>query len=134
MAAEEPNKKQIQLSWEENVMRVRNEAKLALSNFNDDLFSIFDPFFKLTNQINKQITIIMKENDRLIKILKKNKIDYAPEPPKPLTKDQLPAKTIEEATIPAPKPLTKDQIDQIIDKAVPLPKQKGALPKEKPHA
>jgi len=96
MAEQQPQKK-IQISWEDNVMRVRDQAKLAISHFDQDLFSILDPFFQLTNQVNKQIGIITKENDRLIKILEKNKIDYSPEIPKPLTKDQKPAKTIEEA-------------------------------------
>lgn len=93
----ENSPEQIKISWEENTMRIRDAAKLAVSHFSDELFSILDPFFKLTNQMNKQVSIIMTENDRLIKILEKNKIDYAPEPPKPLTKDQTPAKTIEEA-------------------------------------
>ena len=83
-----PEEKQIQISWEENVMRVRDQAKLAVSHFEEELFSVLDPFFKLTVQINKQFSIVMKENDRLIKLLEKNKIDYTPEPP---TKDQLPA-------------------------------------------
>lgn len=95
MATEE--KKQNIISWEDNVMRVRDEATLVLSHSKDDLFLVLDPFFKTTIQIFKQMNIITQENDRLIKILEKNKIDYAPEPPKPLTKDQLPAKTIEEA-------------------------------------
>ena len=60
---------QIKISWEDNVMRIRDQAKLSVSHFEEELFTVLDPFFKLTNQINKQITIIMKENERLIKIL-----------------------------------------------------------------
>ena len=117
--AAEPRK---QISWEENVMIVRDQAKLSISHFSDELFSILDPFFKITNQMNKQIGIIVNENDRLIKILKKNKIDYAPEPPKPLTKDQLPAKTIKEAEIPTAKPVTTKQTEPSTKKGI-LPKK-----------
>lgn len=114
--------KEIVLSWEENVMRVRNQAKLTVSHFEEQLFSGLDQFFKLTNQVNKQIEIITKENHRLIKILEKNKIDYAPEPPKsPPTKDQTPAKTIEEVTIPPGAELAVSP---------PPPNTKGILPKK----
>lgn len=115
--ATEPERK---ISWEENVMMVRDQAKLSISHFSDELFSILDPFFKMTNQMNKQISIVMKENDRLIKILEKNKIDYSPEPPKPLTKDQLPAKTIEEVKLPPGAEVA----------APPPPNQKPILPKK----
>lgn len=85
-------KEKIQISWEENVMRIRDQVKLSISHFEEELFSIIDPFFQLTNQMNKQFTIIVKENDRLIALLKKNKIDYIVQPPKPETPKSPPKK------------------------------------------
>ena len=72
---------QPQMSWEDTIMRHRESLKLEFIHFQDNIFGILDPFFKMSMKLGQQIESITQENIRLMDLCKKNNVDITiPEP------------------------------------------------------